>query len=33
MMDGEIFAENKDGCFNVTVVLKKSVAEAALFII
>lgn len=23
MMDGEIFAENKDGCFNVTVVLKK----------
>lgn len=23
MTDGEIFAENKDGCFNVTVVLKK----------
>ena len=23
MMDGEIFAENKDGCFNVTVVLRK----------
>lgn len=23
MMDGEIFAENKDGCFNVTVVIKK----------
>lgn len=24
MMDGEIFAENKDGCFNVKEIIEKS---------